>query len=466
MNSIIALIIGIALLLVLIMKTKIQAFPALIVTSIVMGLLSGLPAGDTMKAVSGGFGSTLGSIGIVIGFGCIMGKFLEKSGAAKKMALSILKLVGVKRADVVLGLSGLIVSIPVFCDSGFVILSELAREFSRLTKRSMVVLGGMLAMGLYITHYLVPPTPGPLAVAGLFKIDLGVMIFYGILLSIPLFIFSLLYFRYIEKKAPVVIPERSNADIDMPKEKREVLDRIMNKYNNNEALTGKDFEDMMQAEDLPGTFASFAPVIVPVLLILLNTFAKALNISGAAGSVISIIGDPITALFISVLLSIYVLCAKMSREDTIKLVEESLADAGLIILVTGAGGSLGNIIRVTNIGNVIAESIVKSSIPVILIPILLGALLKTIQGSGTVAMITGASILAPMLASLGLNPVIAAMALCTSAMIVSYPNDSYFWVVTRFSGLEVETSLKSWTLCTAVVPTLGCILLVIINLFI
>ncbi|SDE81257.1 GntP family permease [Sporomusa acidovorans] len=465
MGSIIALILGIAVLLWMIIKTKIQAFPALIFTSILVGLLAGLPTAETMKAVSGGFGGTLGSIGIVIGFGCIMGKFLEKSGAAKKMALTILRMVGVKNADVALGLSGLLVGIPVFCDSGFVILSELAKEFSRITKRSMVGLGGILGMGLYITHFLVPPTPGPLAVAGFFKVDLGIMILCGILLSIPIFLISLAYFRHVEKRFPALIPERTLDDLSINGEQKQTLENILAKHKSMEELTGEDFKEIAATEQLPGTLLSFSPIVVPVLLILANTIAGALKVGGVAGSVIGILGNPIVAVFIAVLLSVYGLCATLTREEAQKIMESSLADAGLIILVTGAGGALGNVIRVTNIGDTIAHGIIALSIPVILVPLLLGALLRIPQGSGTVAMITGGSILAPMLPTLGLEPVIAALCLCSTAMFISYPNDSYFWVVTRFSGMDVKTSLKSWSIGTAIIPVSASIILIIVNAF-
>lgn len=461
-NSIAALVIGIAILLWLIIKTKIQAFPALIFTSILVGLLSGLSSADTMKAVSGGFGGTLGSIGIVIGFGCIMGKFLERSGAAKKMALTILKMVGVERTDVALGLSGLLVGIPVFCDSGFVILSELAKEFSRLTKKSMVGLGGMLGMGLYITHFLVPPTPGPLAVAGFFKVDLGIMIISGLLLSIPLFLISIVYFRYIEKKFPALIPART-IDPAISPEQKTIIDTIVEKHHTMKELRTEDFA--ATAEKLPGTMISFAPIVVPVLLILTNTVANAFKVGGVPGSIIGILGNPIVAVFIAVLLAVYGLCSSLSREEAVKIMESSLADAGLIILVTGAGGALGNVIRVTNIGAVIAKGIIATNMPVILVPLLLGALLRIPQGSGTVAMITGGSILAPMLPALGINPTIAALALCSTAMFISYPNDSYFWVVTRFSGMDVKTSLKSWSIGTALIPICASVLLVIVNMF-
>ena len=199
-SPVIAMWIGIIVMMVLIIFTKVHPFPSLIISTILIAVLA-MPFGDVssvtacISTVTTGFGNTMASIGVVIGFGCIMGIFLEKSGAAKRMALTILKLVGGKNCDVVLGLTGWVVSIPVFCDSGFVILSSLAKEFSRLTKKSMVGLGGILGMGLYITHFMVPPTPGPLAVVSTFQengltIDLGIYILCGIAISVPLFIFS------------------------------------------------------------------------------------------------------------------------------------------------------------------------------------------------------------------------------------------------------------------------------------
>ena len=207
MNPVIAMLIGVVVMMGLIIFTRMHAFPSLIISAILIGILSGIPLGESISTVTSGFGGTMASIGIVIGFGCIMGIFLEKSGAAKRMALTILKMVGVKRADVVLGLTGFVVSIPVFCDSGFVILSSLAKEFSRLTKKSMVGLGGILGMGLYITHFMVPPTPGPLAVVSTFQkegipVDLGMFIIAGLLFSIPLFIVSIFLFRWFGNRYP------------------------------------------------------------------------------------------------------------------------------------------------------------------------------------------------------------------------------------------------------------------------
>ncbi|MCR4956837.1 MAG: GntP family permease, partial [Lachnospiraceae bacterium] len=283
MNPVIAMLIGIVVMMVLVICTRLHPFPAMIVSAILIAVLSGdaLLVGTeneggnlltvAVNTVTGGFGGTMTSIGIVIGFGTIMGIFMEKSGAAKRMALTILKIVGVKNADIVLGLTGFVVSIPVFCDSGFVILSSLAKEFSRLTKRSMVALGGILGMGLYITHFMVPPTPGPLAVISTFqqngiKIDLGMFIITGLLFSIPLFIASVFFFRWIgnKYKDQFVVPSQ----IDRSKytaEQLVVLDRIEAKLNSGHDLENSDFAELLSTEKLPGTFISFTILILPVI---------------------------------------------------------------------------------------------------------------------------------------------------------------------------------------------------------
>lgn len=463
MNVVLALAIGIALLVFLVILTKIQAFPALILTAIVIGLLAGLNPRDTIGAVTAGFGNTLSSIGIVIGLGCIMGTFLEKSGAAKRMALTILKLVGVKRADIVLGLSGFFVSIPVFCDSGFVILSQLAKELARLTRKSMVGMGGILGMGLYLTHFLVPPTPGPLAVAGAFGVDLGLFILWGLLLSVPLFIVAVYLFRYFGNKHPEFIPsydiDKSNYTADQLK----VLDRIEAKMKNDEEMNSEDFEELISTEKMPSAFLSFATILVPLAMIFFNTtVTNLLGITeGRLFEIAGLIGNPVVALFVSVLISVYLLAGSMDRESAVKMMEAAIGSAGLIVFVTGAGGALGNVIKVTGAGNMMAEGIVGMSIPVIFVPLLVGTLLRIPQGSGTTAMITGASILAPMLGTLGLNPVLAGLALCLTTMCPSYLNDSYYWVVTRFSGFDVKTSLKTWSLSTVIIPLVGSVILII-----
>jgi GntP family gluconate:H+ symporter len=459
------MLIGIVVLFILVIFTKFQAFPAMILTSILIGILAGLSPAETIAAVTGGFGSTMTSIGIVIGLGCIMGMFMERSGAAKKMALTILKAVGIKNADIVIGLTGFLVSIPVFCDSGFVILSSLAKEFSRLTKKSMILIGGMLGMGLYITHFLVPPTPGPLAVAGAFGVDIGLFILAGLMLSIPLFIFAVFFFRWISKTVPGIFPERDAVETaKLSAAQKEVLARIEARQAEGKELAAADFSELLKDDTLPGAGISFATLLVPVLLILLRSVCiSIMKISGPAASVLDLIGHPVSAIFISVVMAMYMLAGKQTKAECFSTIEAAIASAGLIVFVTAAGGSLGNVIKITEAGNIMATAIAQSPLPVIMVPFLMGTLLRFPQGSGTTAMVTGAAILAPMLSTLGLNPLIAGLALCTTTMCPSYLNDSYFWVVTRFSGFPTNTSLRTWTIGTITVPIVGSIILIIVN---
>ena len=327
MNPVIAMLIGVVVMMVLVICTRMHAFPSLIISAILIAVLSGnyllVGTGNeggnllsvAISTVTGGFGGTMTSIGIVIGFGCIMGIFLEKSGAAKRMAITILKLVGVKRADVVLGLTGFVVSIPVFCDSGFVILSSLAKEFSRLTKKSMVGLGGILGMGLYITHFMVPPTPGPLAVVSTFQneginIDLGMFIIAGLLFSIPLFIFSVFLFRWFGNKYPQFIVPYEIDRSKYTEAQLKVLDKIDAKIKAGKELENEDFTELLSTEKLPSAGLSFTILLLPVFLILANTLVSQTAFKATiVGEIITFLGNPVIALFISLCLGAFLLAS-------------------------------------------------------------------------------------------------------------------------------------------------------------
>ena len=482
MNPVIAMLIGVVVMMVLVICTRMHAFPSLIISAILIAVLSGnyllVGTGNeggnllsvAISTVTGGFGGTMTSIGIVIGFGCIMGIFLEKSGAAKRMAITILKLVGVKRADVVLGLTGFVVSIPVFCDSGFVILSSLAKEFSRLTKKSMVGLGGILGMGLYITHFLVPPTPGPLAVVSTFQqngmnVDLGLFIIYGLLLSIPVFILSVFLFRYFGNKYPqFVVPY----EIDRSKytaAQLEVLDKIDAKLKAGKELENEDFAALLSTEKLPGAGISFTILLLPVILILANTIVSQTALKGMiVGQIITFLGNPVIALFISLCLGAFVLAHDKDNKTVVGMMGEALKDAGPIVFITAAGGALGAVVKATGAAGIMGEALVSTGI---LVPLLIGVIMRFPQGSGTTAMITGSALVAPMLAAgLAVNPYLAGLAICMTAMCPSFLNDSYFHVVTSFSGMDIKTSLKTWTIGSIIIPVFGGLILFILSLFI
>lgn len=479
MHPVLAMAIGIVVMMGLIIFTKMHAFPSLIISAILIGILAlpsmgeGATLASVISSVTTGFGGTMASIGVVIGFGCIMGIFLEKSGAAKRMALTILKLVGVKNCDVVLGLTGFVVSIPVFCDSGFVILSSLAKEFSRLTKKSMVWLGGILGMGLYITHFMVPPTPGPLAVVSTFQqagmnIDLGLYILAGLAISVPLFVFSVFLFRYFGKKYPdLVVPY----EIDRSKyteAQLEVLDKIDAKTKAGEDLTNDDFAALLASEKLPSAGLSFATLLIPILLIFANTLVG--QIAALKGTmfatIVAFLGQPVVALFVSLCMGAFLLCKEYDKATCIGLMNDACKDAGPIVFITAAGGALGAIIKTIGAAGIMADWIVATGVPGILVPIIIGVIMRFPQGSGTTAMITGSAIVAPMVAALGINPYLAALALCLTTMCPSYLNDSYFHVVTNFSGMDIKTSLKTWSIGSILVPAFGSVIFIILSLFI
>lgn len=444
-----AFVIGITLLILLILKTKVHAFLALIIGAVTIGLLSGMGTTATVKAITDGFGGTLGSIGIIIGFGVMMGAIFEMSGAAERMATTFLKLFGKNHEEWALALTGFIVSIPIFCDSGFVILAPLAKALSKKTKKSMVSLGVALAGGLVITHSLVPPTPGPLGVAGTFGINVGQFILLGIVISVPMAIATTLYAKWLGKRI-YQIPSEDGESWERPPYQEPQYDSI---------TTEED-------KQLPSAFLSFLPIVAPIILILMNTISSAAKQTEGIFSVLIFLGTPIIAVGIGLLLAIYTLTLKTSRKIVMEKMENGIKSAGIIILVTGGGGALGKVLQVSGVGDFIANQIVKTPIPVIILPFLIATLLRFAQGSGTVAMLTSAAITAPIVSAAGGNMLLGAFAACTGALFFSYFNDSFFWVTNRLMGIsETKEQIRVWSVTTTIAWGVGFIVLLILNIF-
>lgn len=446
-QMILGLALGIILLLILILKTKVHAFLALIIAASVTGLIGGMPANNVITSITSGFGSTLGSIGIIIGFGVMMGQLFEASGAAERMAQTFIKLLGKKREELALAITGFIVSIPIFCDSGFVILSPLVKAISRKTKKSVISLGISLALGLVITHSLVPPTPGPVGVAGIFGVSVGSVLLWGLLLAIPMTLSGMMYGRWLGKKI-YQLPGEGDSWL-RPQYQEPVYDSL---------------EQGSDHENLPSTMMAFAPIIVPVILILVQTISAVLGLTGQAVSIINFLGTPVIAVAIGLLIAILGLTKNLTREETLEKMEQGIRSAGIIILVTGGGGALGTVLRDSGTGDYLAQLIASTSLPVILIPFIVASAVRLIQGSGTVAMVTAASITAPMIAGLDVNPVFAALAACTGSLIFSYFNDSYFWVVNRMLGIKnVKEQIRVWSVTTTIAWAVGLVSLLVVN---
>lgn len=445
----IGLLIGIICLIFMVMRTKIHTFLALILATIIVGLLGGMNYSQISSSITKGFGDTLGGIGIIIGFGVIMGQLFEVSGAAKRMALCFLKIFGKGKEEIAMAVTGFLVSIPIFCDSGFVILTPLAKAISKETKKSITSIGIALAGGLVITHSLVPPTPGPVGVAGIFGVSVASLIIYGIVISIPMLLGVIIYAKYMGEKI-WQIPDDNNG---WTRDK---------KYQS----TQKE-NSLYNEENLPSAFKSFAPIIVPIILILFGTISNALKLEGKLIEIIQFAGTPVIATGIGLLITIYGLTNKLNRKEILKEAEEGIKAAGSIILITGGGGAFGMLIRESGVGKEIANFLVQTSIPPILLPFIIATLIRFIQGSGTVAMITSASITAPIILNLNVNPVLASLAACIGSLFFSYFNDSFFWVINRSIGIsEGKEQLKLYSVASTIAWGIGIITLLILNIFI
>ncbi len=438
--------IGMVVLVFLALRTRIPAFLALILAASVTGLVGGLSGAAVVGSITAGFGSTLGTIGIVIGLGVMLGQVLEVTGAARRMALSFLRLAGPGREDVAMAATGYVVSIPIFCDSGFVILSPIARALSRASGKSVVTIGVALASGLVATHHAVPPTPGPLGAAGLFGADVGLMILWGLALAAPLVAVNVLYARWIGRRIYQVPDPQGDGWVRVrdEAEARRVLGL------DGSPARGSGRADLDES-GLPPTLRAFAPVVLPLVLIFASTVLTALELKGAWVDALLFLGSPIIAVAIGLVLALYCVGGRMSRREAIRVMEDGMQNAGIILLVTGAGGALGQVLRDSRTGDYVATLIARTPLPPVLLPFLVATFVRLVQGSGTVAMITSASITAPILATADVNPVIAAQAAALGAMVFSYFNDSYFWVVNRLLGVEeVKEQIGVWSVPTTI----------------
>ena len=419
-------------------KYKIHPFLTLIIASLGMGLVGGLETEIIIKSLSEGFGNTLKSIGIVIACGSIIGTYLEKTGSAKSIARSLLKITGNDRSPLAMNLTGFFVSIPVFCDSGYVILSTLNKAINRKTGISLAVLGTSLAAGLYATHVFVPPTPGPLAAASILGANIGRVLIYGFIVAVPVSLVGWFWSIYYCSRFSV------NSDLMEEQEKDEV-------------------------SQLPDVFTALLPIIVPIFLITIKSVIDHPSIvlqNKTLEQIISFIGHPIIAILLGVFIAM-ISMRDLSKEKHFNWVADGLKAAGTIILITGAGGAFGNILRATSISDVINQGLIDFEIG-LLLPFFIAALLKTAQGSSTVSIITTAAMIAPLLDALGLSSemgkVLSVLAIGAGAMTVSHLNDSYFWVVSQFSKMSTNVALRSHTVATLLQGITAILLIQVLSL--
>ena len=437
--ALILLLLAVIAIVVLTGKYRINAFLVLIGVSFVFGLLIGLPALDVVVGIKNGFGGTLTSIGIVIVAGTILGTILEKTGAALSMTRAILNMVGKSHAPLAMNIAGYIVSIPVFCDSGYVILNPLNKALAKESGISMTVMAVALSTGLYATHTMVPPTPGPIAAAGTLGADLGKVILLGLIAAIPASLSGLLWATKFAKRY-------------------EIEPEIQGTYSEIVKKFGK----------LPNTLLSFLPIVLPIVLILLKSVAEFPSKPFGNGDFrvfLSFIGDPVTALILGVLCSLLLVHKGELKKAISDWMGEGIKESAIILVITAAGDSLGAIIKASPITDFIKTNMASMHLG-ILLPFMISAALKTAQGSSTVAIVTTAGIMAPLLQTLGLDPALTTIAIGAGSMVVSHANDSYFWVVSQFSGMPVNTAYKAYSSATAVEGVVAFLMVLVLSLFV
>ena len=429
---IILLLLSVGLIIFLTSRLHLHPFLALLGAALFFAIFSGMPLTKIIQSVNEGFGNTLGKIGLIIIFGVIIGIFLERSGGAYKLAEIVLRVIGKKRVYEAMGLVGFIVSIPVFADSGFIILSPLNKSLSKRANLSIAGTATVLMLGLMITHVLVPPTPGPIAAAGILGADVGLVMLFGLIIGLLSLIIAIIYAKKIASRIYIdPNPEVSESQIQK------------------------------RIEGAPSAFQSFLPILIPISLIIGKSILD-FNISKSQTEqywvqVISFLGNPAVALIIGMLLS-FTLPKKLDKAmfSTTGWVGKALGDASTILLITGAGGIFGTILQNSGMASLLTEMMSGINLG-IWFPFMLCAAIKTAQGSSTVALITTASIMAPLLEPMGFDSetqkALVVIAIGAGAAVVSHANDSGFWVMTQLSGIDIQTGYKTYTLGTFIVGT-------------
>ncbi len=433
-------IIGLVL---LITKFKVHPFIALTIASGFLGLTSGMPVEKVMKSFQDGFGGVLGFVGILLGLGTMLGKLMADSGGADQIAQTLIRAFGIKRVHWAMMFAAFLVGIPLFFEIGFVLLAPLVFIVARRTGLSLVKLGIPLLAGLSAVHGLVPPHPGPLLAVGVFGADIGKTIFYGLLVGLPTaMIAGPIFGAWISKR----IPGSANP---------ELVAQIAQETDN---------------RNLPGFGITVFTVLLPVILMLLKAFA---DIFFAADNHFRVwmdfIGHPITALLAALLLSFYSFgtACGFSREKIVKLLDQSLAPVAAIVLIVGAGGGFKQMLVASGVGEVIGNLAVQTQISPILLTWLVAAVIRVATGSATVATITGAGIVAPVVALIpGVNKELLVLAAGAGSVILSHVNDAGFWLVKQYFNMTVAETFKTWSMMETILSVVALAFIMLLSLFV
>ncbi len=431
--EILYLVIAVFAIIILTTKLKVHAFLALFIISILYGIFAGMPFSEIITSINDGFGATLGKIGLIIVLGVIIGAFLENTGGAFAIAEKVLKIIGSKRVPTAMGIIGYIVSIPVFADSGFMLLHPLNKSLSKKAKISIAGPAIALGLGLMASHTMVPPTPGPIAAAGILNADLGLVIAFGFPISIIALIAGIIFAKKYASKTNI------------------------------EPMVEDALEAEKEIQDPPSALKSSIPILVPIVLIVLKSVLNPTRTGLDNGFVefISFVGEPVISLLIGILLCL--LLPKKLNYDMLSSsgwVGKAIKDAASIILITGAGGIFGKILQNSGIADILGQTLTEYNMGIFL-PFVLAAAIKTAQGSSTVALVTTASIIMPMMTPLGfdseIQKALVVVVIGAGSAVVSHANDSFFWVVTQMSGMNVKTGYRLFSLGSGILGLTGAI---------
>jgi gluconate:H+ symporter, GntP family len=424
-------------------RFKWHPFLALLVATIATGLTAGMPITDITKTAAEGFGIMMTHIGLVVILGTLIGTVLEKSGATLRIADAIIALFGKGRPVMAITIIGAVIGIPIFCDSGYVILSGLTRPLARETGKSHAAIVGGLSGGLYITHTLLPPHPGSLAGAANLGLGqhLGIVIMMGLIISIPVAVTTWLFANTITGKLNIPLAD--------------------------------DAATSAQQKPLPLLSKSLLPVIVPVVLIAMGSLTSLLPLSGTVNKWLQFMGSPVMALLTGLALSLLLL-KKSEGHLFQQWMKEGASHAGPILILVGAGGAFGNLLKQTPLANMVKDwagnNGQMNALAFLLIAFAIGSLLKTAQGSTTSAIIVATSILGPVAPAAGFNTPIELSLLLSAtaagAMMISHANDAYFWVIAQFSGLSMPQTYRTFSLATVVMALTTITVVLLLALFI
>lgn len=438
---VIAAVIGLALLLLLIIKFKVHAMLSILIGAVVIGLVAGMPFSDIVTAVDDGIGNTLKGIALLVGLGSMFGAVLEASGGAQTLAVTMVNKFGDRKAAWALGITGLVISMPVFFDAGLIILIPLAFSLAKRTKKSSLFYVIPLLAGLAVGHAFIPPTPGPVLVATMLGVDLGWVILIGVFCGIfAMIVAGPIWGAICGRKYYVAIPEH--------------------------VANQEDFDE----SKLPGFGTVVSIILIPLVLIVLKSLASVIPALSGIEPVLTFLGQPFVALLIATLVAMFLLGTRhgYTLPELEKIMTKSLEPTGLILLVTACGGVLRYMLQYSGLGEVIGNAVASANLPLVLIAFIVAALVRICVGSATVAMTMAAGIVAAMPGISELSPIYLACvtaAVAGGSTVCSHFNDSGFWLVKSLVGLDEKTTLKTWTIMETLVGATGFVVALIISFF-